>query len=64
MPIYEYQCETCDHCFEILIFSGDDDPTSCPQCNHQPIKRVLSAVCRPGASDKDGCSGSTAKGFS
>ncbi len=64
MPIYEYQCETCDHCFERLIFSGDDDPIECPQCNNQGIKRLLSASCRLGASGKNGCSTRTFRGFS
>ena len=24
MPIYEYQCESCGHCFEQLIFERDE----------------------------------------
>jgi putative FmdB family regulatory protein len=23
MPIYEYQCKACCHCFEELVFSSD-----------------------------------------
>jgi len=35
MPIYEYQCEKCHHCFEILVFSSDDEK--------QPALNVLTA---------------------
>ena len=29
MPIFEYTCETCDHCFEKLVFSEDEEPHRC-----------------------------------
>ncbi|MGW8325924.1 MAG: FmdB family zinc ribbon protein, partial [Desulfobacterales bacterium] len=34
MPIYEYQCEKCCHCFEVLVFRSDDETADCPQCGH------------------------------
>ncbi len=64
MPIYEYQCETCDHCFELLVFSGKDEPDQCPRCNSQPVKRLLSVSCRLGGSDQDNCSTRSSGGFS
>ncbi|HPA15970.1 MAG TPA: zinc ribbon domain-containing protein [Desulfobacterales bacterium] len=44
MPIYEYQCESCQHRFEKLVFSEKDEKEiSCPKCNSKQIKRIMSA---------------------
>jgi putative FmdB family regulatory protein len=64
MPIYEYQCEKCDHCFEILVFGSDDDPVTCPQCNEQQVKRLLSSTCFINASASSSCTANTSKGLS
>ncbi len=40
MPIYEYQCEKCCHCFEILVMGSDDEKTSCPKCGHGRVKQL------------------------
>ena len=64
MPIYEYQCEKCCHCFEILVLGSDDEKISCPECNHGGVKRLLSSTCVIGNSDSSHCSGSSPKGFS
>ena len=32
MPIYEYQCKACCHCFEELTLSANDPPAKCPEC--------------------------------
>lgn len=48
MPIFEYTCETCGHCFEQMIFSiqeetdGETAP-SCPACGGKNVQRLLSA---------------------
>lgn len=42
MPIYEYGCQDCGHCFEYLHFVGDDSPPDCPQCQSKRVKRQLS----------------------
>jgi putative FmdB family regulatory protein len=63
MPIYEYQCEKCCHCFEMLVMGSDDEKTCCPNCNHDRLKRLLSSTCFIGSSDSSHCSGSP-KGFS
>jgi putative FmdB family regulatory protein len=42
VPLYEYQCEQCQHRFEkIQSFSGPD-PESCPKCGGR-IQRMLAA---------------------
>ena len=40
MPIFEYQCRSCGHGFEILV-RGSSVP-SCPSCQGQDLERVLS----------------------
>ena len=41
MPIYEYQCRTCDEVFELLVRSGD--VAMCPSCHGQNLERLLSS---------------------
>lgn len=42
MPLYEYQCATCQHKFELLrSFSSADEGISCPSC-HNGARRQLS----------------------
>ncbi|MDX9787234.1 MAG: zinc ribbon domain-containing protein [Desulfobacterales bacterium] len=45
MPIYEYQCKECGHCFESLVFSGDAAMPHCPQCNGANVEKLMSAGC-------------------
>ncbi|MGH7371566.1 MAG: FmdB family zinc ribbon protein [Candidatus Methylomirabilales bacterium] len=42
MPIYEYQCEVCDHHFEVIQKFSEEPVTSCVVCAG-PVRRVLSA---------------------
>jgi putative FmdB family regulatory protein len=64
MPIYEYQCEKCCHCFEVLVMGSDDGKTSCPKCDHELVKRLLSSTCFIDSSGSSRCSSSSPKGFS
>jgi len=64
MPIYEYQCEKCHHCFERLVFNSDDEKANCPECDHSRVKRLLSSTCFIGSSGGSGCSKRAPKGFS
>ena len=45
MPIFEYVCETCDHCFEHLTFSSSEAEPPCPQCQGKKVKKLMSAGC-------------------
>ena len=40
MPIYEYQCRTCQHEFEAIVRVGATVP--CPSCQSDDVERVLS----------------------
>jgi putative FmdB family regulatory protein len=43
MPIYEYQCEKCDHHLEALQRISDKPLRECPECGKHSLKRLLSA---------------------
>ena len=71
MPIYEFRCLSCNHCFELLAVRQDDTTEmKCPNCDNEEVERVMSCVSyvmdsRPsGGSDKTkvtskSCSGGT-----
>lgn len=40
MPLYEYKCGTCGHCFEVLVRDSSTPP--CPACQAQNVGRQLS----------------------
>ena len=41
MPLYEYQCEPCDHTFEALIHGNGNAP-HCPKCGSANVAKLLS----------------------
>lgn len=44
MPIYEYQCTSCQHELEVLQKMSDAPVTECPQCHQQTLKKKISAA--------------------
>jgi len=42
MPLYEYECRTCHHQFELLIRPQNTTPPACPSCQSQELERLLS----------------------
>jgi putative FmdB family regulatory protein len=45
MPIYEFRCLSCNHCFELLTKGQDDSvEMKCPSCKSEEIERILSCV--------------------
>jgi putative FmdB family regulatory protein len=43
MPLYEYQCASCDHAFaELQSMARCSEPTACPHCAHT-APRIISA---------------------
>lgn len=46
MPIYEYECKTCEHTVEVLVRSAADKP-SCPSCGDAELEKVLSVPSSP-----------------
>ena len=43
MPIYEYQCKNCCHCFEELFLSASDPDPKCPKCQCDDVEKLMSA---------------------
>ena len=44
MPIYEYQCESCDHHLEVIQKVSDAPLRECPACKKQSLKKLISAA--------------------
>ena len=43
MPIYAFECDACGHNFERLQKLSDADPTVCPGCGAEQVRRQLTA---------------------
>ncbi len=43
MPLYEYQCESCGHRFEVIQKFSDDLVSVCPNCGKGPVVKLLSS---------------------
>lgn len=41
MPTYDYQCDACDHKFEIYQGINDEKLKKCPQCKKLKLRRLL-----------------------
>ena len=44
MPIYEYQCQDCQHKLEVMQRMSDSRLTTCPTCGKESLKKLVSAV--------------------
>ena len=44
MPIYEYECENCDHAFEETQGFNDKPIKICPKCNKKGVKKIISGL--------------------
>ena len=44
MPIYEYQCKSCEESVEKLQKMSDEPLIECPKCNKPSLKRVISSA--------------------
>lgn len=44
MPIYEYQCSSCHHQFDLLQKVGDEPVKLCPKCSKETAVRLVSAA--------------------
>ena len=42
MPLYEYQCESCEHRFEKIQKFSDPAPEACPKCGG-PVRKLMSS---------------------
>lgn len=45
MPVYEYQCESCDHRYSALVSIKDSEELpQCPRCGNEQVRKVPSSV--------------------
>ena len=44
MPIYEYQCSSCNNKFEFLQKVNEAHLTKCPECNENTLRKLVSAA--------------------
>ena len=44
MPIYEYQCDRCEHKLQILQKISEEPLKDCPECNETALKKLISAA--------------------
>jgi putative FmdB family regulatory protein len=42
MPLYEYQCEQCNHRFEVIRKFSDPPVETCPKCGG-PVRKLMSS---------------------
>jgi putative FmdB family regulatory protein len=42
MPLYEYQCDSCGHRFEVIQKFSDPPPEACPRC-HGTVRKLVSS---------------------
>ena len=43
MPLYEYQCASCNQRTEVIQRHSDPPPPACEKCGHGEMKKLLSA---------------------
>jgi putative FmdB family regulatory protein len=43
MPLYEYQCDACEHRFEKIQKFSDPLVDVCPKCGKGPVRKLLSS---------------------
>ena len=44
MPIYEYQCTSCHHQFDLMQKMNDEPIKQCPQCLKNSVTKLISAA--------------------
>lgn len=42
MPTYAHRCDSCEHEFELDYSIKADPPTTCPKCNKESVRRMIS----------------------
>lgn len=62
MPIFEYNCQACDHRFETIVLSARET-VNCPKCASKKVAKQLSVFsARASASSTDMPSGGPCTG--
>ncbi|MGI9468629.1 MAG: FmdB family zinc ribbon protein [Rubripirellula sp.] len=51
MPLYEFECKSCDSVVEVLVRSTSETK-ACPDCGNVELKRLLSVPASPAIASK------------
>ncbi len=51
MPLYEYECATCDKTVEVLVRT-QTETAECPDCGQGKLTRIVSAPAAPASSGR------------
>ena len=43
MPLYEYECESCQNRFEKIVKYSDPPIDTCPKCGKGPVRKLFSS---------------------
>ena len=55
MPLYDYQCKSCEESFtELRKTSEKDEPIACPSCGHKETKRLVTGFAFGGGGSGGG----------
>ena len=41
MPTYDYECDACDHKFELFQYISEDPQSVCPECGEEKLRRLF-----------------------
>ncbi len=52
MPLKEFECPSCKHRFETVLWLSEPDPTACPKCGAAGLRHLLGTFRVIGASRK------------
>ena len=64
MPIFEYQCKQCGHCFEQLVLNEKEPERACPRCGAAKAEKLMSCVNALGGGKSAFCAPGTSSRFS
>jgi putative FmdB family regulatory protein len=55
MPIYEFRCASCGHCFEEIVLRRSDlQELTCPKCGRPQVTQLLSTFASVGPAQSGG----------
>lgn len=52
MPLKEFECQSCRHRFELVLWLKEPNPEACPKCGHKELKQLLGTFRIAGARSK------------
>lgn len=61
MPIFEYNCQSCDQHFETIVMSAREK-ISCPKCSSKKVQKQLSVFAAPTSTGDPAPGGSVCTG--